>query len=878
VAGAPVEIMSLNSGQKFGSYEIVKLLGQGGMGEVYLARDLRLNRHVAIKILSSNVLPSSRLMERFRREAGLSAVLNHPNICTIYDTGEVEGQTYICMEYVEGVTLRERLRMSPMNVQEVLDTAIQIADALDEARKKNIVHRDIKSGNILLTPRSQVKILDFGLAKQVRENDVGDWSQELTDAHLTQTGEVRGTAAYMSPEQALGKTVDHRSDIFSFGIVLYEMITGRLPFSGSSTTEVVDAILHKEPAPATRFNNEVSDELIRVLNKMLQKDPELRYQSVHEVWVDLRTIQAFGKTSEGFAKRQRWWERKNFPFWPAAIIAGVLLMLVGFAWIKSFRDESRPIKAPPATIAQPRLVEVAVLPFRYAGDDPDRSYLGAMVTDALIAGLQVVPGLIVAPYENVREINADSAVKNITNHLGVQSLVKGVVTLKGEATEITTEIISSDGSLLAKQTLTGRPVSTIELIKKNILSALHVADIGAKQIDQIRTPSVEAYKKYLEARNHHEGWDVEGNLQKAAKLYEEALLTDPDFAAARALLAITLVSEFHRRHDASLLSKANVEAKRAMALDPDLPEALLALGMIQLESGNSIEARDAFTRALEVAPGNDAACRSLGAMYASLGRKEEARDMLKRAVELRPSYSTNHYELGTFELQYAGDFKAARRHLEKAHELHPDGYAPLVVLGGIDLLQGNLESAETYFRKAIERSPNAYSYNNLGLVYYYRGQYELALRNWEAVLKEAPEKPLYRANVADALRQLGEREQAGKHYKKVIEDFRASLKLNRSDDKSRAGLAMALAAIGECKEASELTRGVLSRHPDSPELAAYAAIAVSRCDDVDWAKQIVLNSIAADNLLMIRYDPDLNRLRQFPEVKEALAKLIPSAS
>jgi len=300
--------------------------------------------------------------------------------------------------------------------------------------------------------------------------------------------------------------------------------------------------------------------------------------------------------------------------------------------------------------------------------------------------------------------------------------------------------------------------------------------------------------------------------------------------------------------------------------------------MVQATSGNTIEARDAFMRALELAPGDDSACRSLGEMYSEIGRNMEAEEMFKHAIDLRPSYWRNHYSLGTFQWQYTGNLESAQAHLEKAIELHPEGFAPLVVLGSVYLTQGNLEQAETYFQKALERSANPFAYNNLGLVYYYRGQFDLALRNWEAILKEAPDKPIYQANVADALRQLGRTEEATDRYKKVIEEFRDELKLNPTDDKTRASLTMALAATGQCNEAAAETRGVLTRHPDSPELAAYAAITVSRCGDLGWAKQIVLDSIATDNLLMIRYDPDLAKLRQLPEIKTALDRAIAQAA
>src|SRR5262245_28200168 len=283
--------MSLIPGRNFGHYEILRLLGRGGMGEVYLARDKSLKRFVAIKIISPQLVENRDQIRRFQKEASFAAALNHPNICTIHETGEIDGLTYICMEYVEGDTLRHYVSSREVSIQEVLDIAIQIADALDEAHKKNVIHRDIKTSNVLLTPRKFVKILDFGLAKQLPRFNGNHLSDTSTDSLLTGPGNpIRGTTAYMAPEVILGKQVDNRSDIFSFGVVLYEMLTGRLPFTGNSAAEMMDEILHKDATAVTRYNDKVPDALIHILKKMLEKDPENRYQSVHEVWIDLRRL------------------------------------------------------------------------------------------------------------------------------------------------------------------------------------------------------------------------------------------------------------------------------------------------------------------------------------------------------------------------------------------------------------------------------------------------------------------------------------------------------------------------------------------------------------------------------------------------------------
>jgi tetratricopeptide (TPR) repeat protein/TolB-like protein len=597
---------------------------------------------------------------------------------------------------------------------------------------------------------------------------------------------------------------------------------------------------------------------------MLEKNPDLRYQSVHEVWADLKRIR--GETTKETSARSRPFPIRNFA------IAGfaILLIVAASAWLYF---KGIPKRGTVKAISKKEAISIAILPFRYLGSDPNRNYLGALITDALIAGFQPVPGMAVAPFANVREFQENSSIAGVVRDLGVHWVIKGTVVAKGDQIEITAELISSDATSSWKKTFEGGSMSTLDSIKAEVLTALHIQSTTTKQIEQLRTPSVEAYQKYLEARNRQEGWDVEGNLDEAVKLYREALKTDPDFAAARAGLATSLISQFHQSHEPALLYSANEEAKHALALDPNLPEVQLAYGMVQLESGNSIEASNAFNRAMDLAPGDDSACRNLAAVYTSLGRNNEAQEMYERAVNLRPNYWMNHHRYGTFAWQYTGNLEAAKLHLLKAIELHPQGFAPIVSLGNLYLTRGDLDSAEKNFRKALEISPNAYAYSNLGLVYYYRRQYDLALRNWQAVLKDAPDEPSNQANVADALRQLGRREQANQLYKQAIQGFRALLELNRNDDRNRAGLAMAQAAMNDCNQAKEQTREVLLRHPESTELAAYSAITISRCNDMNWAKQIVLKSIAADNLLMIRFDPDLEALRQLPEIKSALQRI-----
>ena len=312
---------ALAPGVTLGSYRIDRLLGRGGMGEVYLALDLRLNRNVAIKVLSADMRGDSASLERFYREARAAASLHHSNVCTIYEIGETDDCVFLAMELCEGETLAERIAREPLPIEVALDLAIQTADALDEARRRGLVHRDIKSANLMVSERGEVKILDFGLAKHFVAPGEG-YSRVSTLLALTGPGMVLGTPAYMSPEQLLEKPVDHRSDIFSFGVMLYEMLTRRRPFEGSSVAAVAAAIVYEEPPPLARYAGPVPDGLVRILTKMLAKDPEERYQSVHEVWVDLRRIRSELEASSahgtvGGRSSRAWSRRERQPTGPA---------------------------------------------------------------------------------------------------------------------------------------------------------------------------------------------------------------------------------------------------------------------------------------------------------------------------------------------------------------------------------------------------------------------------------------------------------------------------------------------------------------------------------------------------------------------------------
>jgi serine/threonine protein kinase/tetratricopeptide (TPR) repeat protein len=593
-------------------YRVQRQLGVGGMGEVYLAEDLRLGRQVALKFLPASYQYDSERRNRFLKEARAASALRSPNIAAIYDIGEHDGAMFIAMEYVEGEVLSQRIDRRTLPTSDVISISMQIADALYEAHALGIIHRDVKSSNLIVTERGLVKMLDFGLAKMIQGGGSMIESTDPTVAIGGQTavGVVMGTVSYMSPEQALGRDLDQRSDIFSHGVVIYEMLTGKLPFEGASATEIIDCILHKEPIAIARFNYDVPPELERIVRKCMEKDRDRRYHSAREVSIDLRNLQRDSDTNAvanaaAFRKTQ-----------------------------STRRGRSRKT-----------IDSLAILPLINAGEDPDTEYLSDGITESIINNLSQLPKLRVMARSTVfRYKGKEVDPQRVGQELGVRATLSGRVLQRGDHLIIKTELVDTDdGSHLWGEQY-NRKLSDIftieEEISREISDKLRLKLSGAekKQLTKRYTDNSEAYQLYLKGRFYWNKRTPEG-LQKGIEYFQRAIDSDPDYALAYAGLAdsynILVSYSALAPHDA--FPKAKAAATRALEIDGKLAEAHTSLAFVRFGyDWDWADAERGFKQAIQLNPGYSYAHNFYAVLLSALGRFDEAFVHINKAHELDP--------------------------------------------------------------------------------------------------------------------------------------------------------------------------------------------------------------------------------------------------
>jgi serine/threonine protein kinase/Flp pilus assembly protein TadD len=642
-------------GKTISHYRITHKLGEGGMGVVYRAEDTVLKRTVALKFLPGDLTRNPEAKERFIREAQAASALDHPNICTIFEVNEVEGQTFIAMACVEGGSVKDRLAAGPLDVDLAAEIAAQVADGLQEAHEKGIVHRDIKSANVMLTRKGQARIMDFGLAKL------------SSGTRLTRTGITMGTVAYMSPEQVRGEDVDRRTDVWSLGVLLYEMVTGRLPFQAEYEPAAMYSILNENPRPLAAFRQDVPVELEHIVETALAKAVEERYRTTADMAGDLRAMRA-GRTA-GVAER--------------------------------FVARARYLKK-----------SIAVLPFKSLSDNKEDEYFSDGTTEDIITQLSKIGELkVISRTSAMRYKNTDKSLREIGRELDVATVLEGSVRRSGDRVRVVSQLVDArtDEPLWAETY--DREMKDIFEIQSDVAQSIAMAlraQLSAEvkeRIERRPTDSLEAYDYYLKGREYYYRYRKQDN-EHAVELFKRALELDPAYALAYAGLGDAYSQRAGRfGMEPGWLDSAIEASERAISIDPQSAEAHKSLGLAYMARGWRRRALEAYQRSLELNPNYYPTVGNIGTTNLALGEYGEALKWTRKGLSLNPAFAFSYSNVG-YLYGCLGDYAEAERWLYKALELQPDFIYPHREFVYLHLSRGEFEKAREHSSKALALAPD----------------------------------------------------------------------------------------------------------------------------------------------------------------------------
>jgi serine/threonine-protein kinase len=806
-------------------YRIESLLGEGGMGSVYKAYDRELDRLVAIKVIRPVLVADPTAAQRFKQELLLGSRVSHKHILRIHDLGEANGLKFISMAYVDGDDLHRVLRRGGrLPVERAIALGRQIADALAAAHAEGVVHRDLKPQNILIDGSGAAYVSDFGLAKLL----------EGPAANVTRSGELLGTPRYMAPEQVEGGVVDHRVDLYAFGLILYEMVTGTVPFRGDSAIqELLERVRGKAPDPRT-MNADTPAPLADVILRCLERSPDDRYQTAAEIVAALDAIGAPRTARHSQLPLPRLLRHPRARRRRVLLLAATATMLtVAFGlslWWMAGRTRNDAAGRPPAAAAAATgQKHLAVLPFRVLGSVDQLRYVGEGVVEALSSRLFQLSDVRVISTRDVEQARTARSMDEAARLLGANLIVEGTVQAAGDELRLVVSLHDmSTGKLTWTRQFTGTRDGLFVLqdqIYDALVSALGAsAPASAPAAAAARpTSDIDAYDAYLKGRDALRSREKPEQLRAAVDLFEQAIRQDPSFALAYAGLADASLIMYREKKDSYWAERARAAALRGRDLDERLPEVHYALGSVYSESGRSAEAVVELRRALELAPSSDEACRRLGVAYQELGKKKDALEMLRKAVDVNPYFWLNHNVLGVAYLEF-GETASALEEFRRVTDLAPQNPIGYNNIGSAYFARGEWEKGIPAYERSLKLEPHWLTYSSLGTAYFYLKRYDEAVSYFERAAALNPNDAVTIGNLADGFRWSGQQDRARATYARAITLAYKELQVNPRDATVLAMAALYHAKSGRDDRASDLIKRARAMDPSSPALLYYDAV------------------------------------------------------
>lgn len=875
-----VDPTALSAGSDFGTrYRIEALLGQGGMGRVYKAYDKTLDRTIALKVVRQGIMADVEALNRFKQELLLASKISHTNILRIHDMGEVGDVKFITMAYVEGPDLHHILQATPkLPFDRVVNFATQLAAALAAAQAENVIHRDLKPQNILVGKDDHLYVSDFGLARSFEESAV----------QMTRTGAFMGTPRYMSPEQVEGKPADLRSDLYAYGLILYEMVTGDVPFTGESTLKVMYQRIQEKPKNPKTINPDLPNWFVQVIMRCLERDPAVRYQHADEIVLDLQGARSTVSTTRGMGGTTRTVQIQIPQFtdkrWIGAAAGAAVLVLVGLLFaipytrhmIPGFRGpKTGPVSGVPP-IESGRFV--AVLPLEVLGDESQLGYLAQGIQEALSTKLFQLKDIRVTGTDAASKVNQKQPLMKIGEALGANMIVQGTMQGSGDKIRIILKLedVANNKEIWSQQFdgVTGDLFTLEDEIYNPLVSALNINPTNDERANAgvHATENIAAYDLYLKGRNAMRGQQDLKNVDAAMNFYQDALKNDPGFALAYAGLSEASLVNYREKKDAFWAQKALAAAEQAERLNDNSAEVHFVLGRVYLGTGKTAEAIAELKRALAIEPNSDDGYRGLGGAFLALGEKEQALQAYEKAVQINSYYWYNYNQLGK-AYSAVGDYDKALAAYKRVTELEPDNSFGYLNLGVAYCQQGKYEEAIPYFQKSLQLQPSYLAYSNLGTAYFYLKRYPDSVPMFEKAVELNPNDQLFMGNLADSYRWSGQRDKANATYDKAIALAYKELEVNPKSTDALEGLALYYGKKGDASQSIEFIRRARSINAADVDLMYVEAVVFALANRPDDALKSLRATFGKGySVQQAQNDPELTTLQGRPEFVKLVAE------